>query len=60
MADYAHSKEDRSYNMSRIRSTETKPKKIVRRFLFSRGFRYRKMTGDILDAPIYFCQSTEL
>jgi len=28
--------------MSRIRSTNSKPEEIVRKFLFSRGFRYRK------------------
>lgn len=37
-----HSKETRSYNMSRIRSTNTKPEEIVRKYLFSHGFRYRK------------------
>jgi len=41
MAD-VHSKETRSYNMSRIRSGSTKPEEIVRRYLFSRGLRYRK------------------
>lgn len=34
--------EARSENMSRIRSTNTKPEEIVRKFLFSKGFRYRK------------------
>jgi len=38
----AHSKEVRSYNMSRIRSTNSKPEEIVRKYLFSHGFRYRK------------------
>jgi len=37
-----HSKEVRSYNMSRIRSKNTKPEELVRKYLFSRGFRYRK------------------
>jgi T/G mismatch-specific endonuclease (EC 3.1.-.-) len=37
-----HSKETRSYNMSRIRSTNTKPEEIVRKYLFAHGFRYRK------------------
>lgn len=37
-----HTKSQRSYNMSRIRSTNSKPEEIVRKFLFSRGFRYRK------------------
>lgn len=37
-----HSKESRSYNMSRIRSTNNKPEELVRKYLFSKGFRYRK------------------
>ena len=37
-----HSKETRSYNMSQIRSKNTKPEEIVRKYLFSLGFRYRK------------------
>lgn len=37
-----HSKEIRSYNMSRIRSTGSKPEEIVRKYLFSKGLRYRK------------------
>ena len=41
MAD-KHSKETRSYNMSRIRSKDTKPEETVRKYLFSQGFRYRK------------------
>lgn len=36
-----HSKEIRSFNMSRIRSKGTKPEVIVRKFLFSMGYRYR-------------------
>jgi len=40
MAD-RHSNEQRSYNMSKVRSKDTKPEMIVRRFLFSGGFRYR-------------------
>lgn len=41
MADN-HSPEIRSYNMSRIRSRNTKPEEIVRKYLFSKGLRYRK------------------
>ena len=41
MADN-HTKEVRSRNMSKIRSTNTKPEVIVRKYLFSKGFRYRK------------------
>ena len=37
-----HSKETRSYNMSRIKSSNTKSEEIVRKYLFSKGFRYRK------------------
>ena len=33
---------ERSENMSRIRSTNTKPEEIIRKYLFSHGFRYRK------------------
>jgi len=40
MAD-VHSKEVRSYNMSRIKGKDTKPEILVRKFLFSKGFRYR-------------------
>ncbi len=37
-----HSKETRSYNMSRIKGKNTKPEELVRKYLFSQGFRYRK------------------
>ena len=40
MAD-VHSIKTRSYNMSRIKGKDTKPEMLVRRFLFSKGFRYR-------------------
>jgi len=40
MADN-HTKEIRSFNMSKIRSKDTKPELIVRKYLFSKGFRYR-------------------
>ena len=35
-------KEVRSMNMSHIRSKNSKPEEIVRKFLFANGFRYRK------------------
>lgn len=41
MADN-HSKEVRSMNMSHIRSKNSKPEELVRKYLFSKGFRYRK------------------
>lgn len=37
-----HTKEIRSRNMSHIRSENTKPEEKVRKYLFSKGFRYRK------------------
>lgn len=37
MAD-VHTKEVRSYNMSQIRSKNTKPEVIVRKYLFAKGF----------------------
>ena len=40
MAD-VHSKETRSYNMSRIKGKDTKPEMLVRRFLHGNGYRYR-------------------
>ncbi|MGG7033801.1 MAG: very short patch repair endonuclease [Flavobacterium sp.] len=40
MAD-VHSKEVRSYNMSKVKSKDTKPELLVRKFLFANGLRYR-------------------
>ena len=40
MAD-VHTKETRSYNMSRIKGKNTKPEMLVRRFLHAHGYRYR-------------------
>lgn len=50
MAD-VHSKEVRSYNMSRIRSKDTKPEMLVRRFLHKNGFRYRLHGKDLPGKP---------
>ncbi len=41
MADN-HSKEIRSKNMSHIRSMNTKPEELVRKYLHARGLRFRK------------------
>lgn len=46
-----HSKEIRSYNMSRIRSTGSKPEEIVRKYLFSKGLRYRKNVNVLPGKP---------
>ena len=40
MAD-VHNKATRSYNMSRIRSAHTKPEMLVRKFLHTKGYRYK-------------------
>lgn len=50
MADN-HSKEVRSKNMSHIRSTNSKPEAIVRKYLFSKGFRYRKNVRTLPGCP---------
>ena len=46
-----HSPEIRSYNMSRIRGKDTKPEEIVRKYLFSKGFRYRKNVATLPGKP---------
>ena len=50
MADN-HSKEVRSMNMSHIRSKNTKPEEHVRKYLFSRGYRYRKNVRSLPGCP---------
>lgn len=46
-----HSKETRSYNMSRIRAKDTKPELLVRKYLFSKGVRYRVNVKDLPGKP---------
>lgn len=46
-----HSKEIRSMNMSHIRSTNSKPEEIVRKYLFSKGLRYRKNVRTLPGKP---------
>ncbi len=50
MADN-HTPEERSYNMSRIRSKDTKPEEKVRKYLFAQGFRYRKNVRKLPGCP---------
>lgn len=50
MADN-HSKEVRSMNMSHIRSKNSKPEELVRKYLFSKGFRYRKNVKTLPGCP---------
>ena len=41
----------RSYNMGRIRSKNTRPELVVRKFLFSAGFRYRLHVSSLPGTP---------
>ena len=50
MAD-VHSPETRSFNMSQIKGKNTKPEELVRRYLFSHGFRYRKHVSTLPGKP---------
>lgn len=50
MADN-HTKEIRSMNMSHIRSKNTKPEEMVRKYLFSKGLRYRKNVRKLPGCP---------
>lgn len=46
-----HSKDVRSYNMSQIKGKNTKPEILVRKYLFSKGFRYRLYDKKLLGKP---------
>ncbi len=50
MAD-VHDKQTRSYNMSRIKSKNTKPEMLVRKFLNANGFRFRLHTKELAGKP---------
>jgi DNA mismatch endonuclease (patch repair protein) len=50
MADI-HNKATRSYNMSRIKATDTKPEMLVRRFLHANGIRYRLHNKNLPGKP---------
>ncbi len=50
MAD-VHDKQSRSYNMSQIKGKNTKPEMLVRKFLFSKGFRYRLHVKNLPGKP---------
>lgn len=50
MAD-VHNRKTRSYNMSRIRAKHTKPEIIVRKFLHSKGFRFRLHNAKLPGKP---------
>lgn len=46
-----HSPKIRSYNMSQIHNKNTVPEETVRKFLFSKGFRYRKNDSRLPGTP---------
>ena len=46
-----HSPAVRSYNMSRVKGKNTKPEILVRKFLFSNGFRYRLHAKKLAGKP---------
>jgi len=46
-----HSKEVRSYNMSKIKGKDTNPELLVRKFLHKHGFRYRLHVKDLPGKP---------
>ena len=46
-----HSKEVRSYNMSRIKGKNTKPEILLRKSLYSKGFRYRINDNSLPGSP---------
>lgn len=46
-----HSPEQRSYNMSRIKGKDTKPELLVRKWLWSQGYRYRLHRKDLPGNP---------
>lgn len=50
MAD-TKSPEQRSQNMAKIRSKDTKPEEYIRKLLFSRGYRYRKNANNLPGRP---------
>jgi len=50
MAD-VHSPEQRSFNMSRVRGSDTKPELIIRRGLHARGLRFRLHRRDLPGCP---------
>lgn len=46
-----HSPAQRSYNMSRIRGKNTRPEEIIRKLLWSHGYRYRLHRKDLPGKP---------
>jgi hypothetical protein len=48
-----HNKATRSFNMSQIKSKDTKPELLVRKFLHTNGFRFRLHDKTISGKPVF-------
>jgi len=59
MAD-VHSKETRSYNMSRIRSKDTKIEILLAKALWQKGYRYRKNDKTVFGKPDFTFKKLKL
>ena len=46
-----HDKKTRRYNMMQIKGRNTKPEEVVRKYLFSKGFKYRKNYSKLPGTP---------
>ena len=59
MAD-VHSKETRSYNMSRIRSNNTKIEIVLSKALWAKGYRYRRNDKNVIGKPDFVFKKIKL
>lgn len=59
MAD-VHSKETRSYNMSRIRSNNTKIEIVLSKALWAKGYRYRRNDKSVIGKPDFVFKKIKL
>jgi len=59
MAD-VHNKEIRSYNMSRIRSNNTKIEILLSKALWNRGYRYKRNDSSIIGKPDFVFKKIKL
>lgn len=51
MASDVHDSATRSYNMSRIKGKDTKPELLVRKYLHSKGLRFRLHDSKLRGKP---------
>ena len=50
--------EQRHKNMAAVKSKDTKPEMVVRKYLWSRGFRYRVNNPRLPDTQTSYCANT--